>query len=68
METSAILQSLKDILANSHQVPIKATENALSRLILRLEREIEVGEELDTLFRGETLTSLDARITYRLMK
>ena len=68
METSAILQHLKDLRSKTHAIPIKAVELDLDRLILRLEREIEVGEELDALFKGQTLVNVDATLKYTLVR
>jgi hypothetical protein len=58
MTPSAILQRLKEIRSTTHRTPILAVENALDRLIVAIESD----QEVEKLWRGETLTTYGLEI------
>lgn len=68
MDTTAILSELKRIRASSNCRPAFAIENDISRLIAKLESSSEVDRELESLFQGHTLTSLDMKLSYQLVR
>lgn len=63
-----ILTRLKNLRAKTHALPILAVEHELDRIIHDLESQDEVSKELSSLFQGQTLTSADLKISYRLLK
>lgn len=69
MTLPEIIQRLKEIRAASNCRPVVATENDLSRLISAIEKhEKEIDDEWNSLLSGKTLVSMDAKLSYRLVR
>ena len=69
MTQADILKRLKDLRSLTHSSPILATEHAIDRLVIAIERDEKVlDDEWQDLMEGKTLVNVESTLRYTLVR